>query len=134
MQMSVCWLVGLLVCPGSLCILSAYEGNRAYTIDGLIYPMMLINYFYQSIDGLIYWLIDWLINQLIDWLIFFKNNFFIFFKKKIQKFYFFSNLKKIKSLEVELFIALELSGCWQSIVYPLKVPFWVDGKAMSMEL
>ena len=38
---SVGWSVGLSV---SLCILSVYEGNRAYTIDGLIYTMMLINF------------------------------------------------------------------------------------------
>ena len=55
MLMLVCLSVGLSV---SLCIFSVYEGNRAYTFDGLIYPMMLINYFDQSIDGLIYQLID----------------------------------------------------------------------------
>ena len=42
-------LVGLSVCRGSLCILSVYEGNRGYTIDGLIYPMMLINYWWKKL-------------------------------------------------------------------------------------
>ena len=75
-------LVGLLVSPGSLCILSAYEGNRAYTIDGLIYPMMLINYFDQSID-----LIDQSIDRLIN--IFQKLcflHFFIFFNFNFLQF------------------------------------------------
>ena len=62
-----CWcrLVCLSVGPKSLCIFSVYEGNRAYTIDGLIYPMMLINYWwkklflaaaelYKCIDGLFF--------------------------------------------------------------------------------
>ena len=37
MLMSVGWSVG----RGLLCILSVYEDNRAYTIDVLIYAMML---------------------------------------------------------------------------------------------
>ena len=44
MQMSVRWSDGRAVGLGTVCPDSAYQANAAWTIDGLIYLMMLINY------------------------------------------------------------------------------------------
>ena len=99
------------VCLSPFDFVQLIKANSACTIDGLIYLMMLINYWWLIYQLLMDWSIDGLTNQWIDQLIiFFKNiflHFSIFFNFLIfKKISFFSTFYFKKKITLELFTAL----------------------------
>ena len=141
MQMSVGWMVGRSVGPsvrlGTVCPDSAYQANAAWTIDGLIYLMMLINYWMMMMKKMMMMMMMMMMKKMMmkRWN-FSKNHSFPFFQIFFNFLFFFIFFQffQFSIFSLELSTALELLGWRKRICYPLKVPIWADGKVMSMEL